>query len=373
MNENQIEFINIIKLLIYKENSKLLEKIDFENDDAFMEPLLFAYFNSKKDKLYDELMLNEIMQGYFIKKESIKLSSFYNKNDSTFIPNLGYFYKDNVRKYEPILKIGDFEILKEIHPVLERYFRETSREHITNSNPGYKSAWKESIIDLEIAIDIIKNHIPTFYKELIFANRRIFLHNNSKILNFTSFETLGMLFFYVLKNNNVIYFIEELIHQGSHNLLYYIVHNRKDFFKVDVDTIVMKHLTKQNWDYRTVYGAFHGLFTVSQRLKYFDQLLMENVLFGKQKHELLGRLADQFSRFRTGLELLNFNDVYTDRGFLYYNELDFNCQNVLNKYKKLESFFDLSNRDLDFRYDDFCKLNSFAEFNKKDDEGFFNF
>ena len=45
------EFINTIKLLIYKEKPSLLEKVDFEDDNIFLDPLLFAYFNSKKDKI----------------------------------------------------------------------------------------------------------------------------------------------------------------------------------------------------------------------------------------------------------------------------------------------------------------------------------
>tara|TARA_B110001452_G_scaffold232490_1_gene209813 strand:- start:18 stop:281 length:264 start_codon:yes stop_codon:yes gene_type:complete len=79
--------------------------------------------------------------------------------------------------------------------------------------------------------------------------------------------------------------------------------------------------------------------------------------FGREKHELLGRLADQFTRFRTGLELLNFKEVYTEKGIAFYNELDTKCLSILKKYLKLKDEFDLSNRDVDFRYEDFCKLN----------------
>jgi|LakMenEpi03Aug12_release.lakeMendotaPanAssembly.Ray.scaffolds.fasta_scaffold1582493_1 hypothetical protein len=46
---NRDEIINIIKLLIYKENPSVLEKINFEDDTIFLDPLLFAYFNSKKE------------------------------------------------------------------------------------------------------------------------------------------------------------------------------------------------------------------------------------------------------------------------------------------------------------------------------------
>lgn len=48
----RIQIINTIQLLLYKENPDILEKINFEDDSIFLEPLLFAYFNSKRDNLF---------------------------------------------------------------------------------------------------------------------------------------------------------------------------------------------------------------------------------------------------------------------------------------------------------------------------------
>ena len=38
-----------------------MEKIDFEDDAVFLEPLLFAYFNSKKDNLFSSNVLVETL------------------------------------------------------------------------------------------------------------------------------------------------------------------------------------------------------------------------------------------------------------------------------------------------------------------------
>ncbi|MCZ8169966.1 hypothetical protein [Flavobacterium sp.] len=371
MKINQTDIINTIKLLLYKENPSLLEKVDFDDDTIFLEPLLFAYFNSKKDNLFTTDMLIEIMQGCFVEKETLLVKESFNKNGVAYVPNLGYFDKKS-DKVEEILKIDTFEILKELHPVLAIYFKEYYKGHIVNPKPEYHSVWKDNYQELEKAIAIVKEHLPLFYEELVFANKKIYLHDNPKILNFASIETLGMLYFYVIGNNNLIYFIEELIHQASHNYLYYVVHNRKEFFKIDVDTIIMRDLTKQDWDYRTVYGAFHGLYTVTRRVECFDILLSNNVFLGSQKHELLGRMTDMFPRFQTGLELLNLDEVYTEKGKEFYFELTQKCQSILKKYEKLTNEFDLSHRDLDFRYNEFCLTNSFEDFLKKDHEGYYN-
>jgi hypothetical protein len=366
------EIINTIQLLLYKEIPELFDKIDFENDSIFLEPLIFAYLNNKRDNFFQKQILSEIVQGFYVKKESLQISNSFNKFGIAYMPNIGYFNLES-QKINDILYVDLFEILKTTHPVLEKYFVEFYKGHIKNRNPIHNSVWKENYNELERSVLTIKEHLPEFYNELVFANKKIYLHDNPKILNFTTIETLGMLYFYVIGNTNLIYFIEELIHQGSHNFLYYVVHNRKEYFKIDVDNTIMRDLTKQEWDYRNVYGAFHGLYTVTKRVECFDILITKDVFSGKKKHELLGRLTDQFSRFRTGLELLNLDEIYTEKGKLFYNEFDQKCQFILNKYKILLSIFNLSNRDLDFRYDDFCTLNPIADFNKKEQQGIFNF
>lgn len=338
--ENKNSIINTIKLLIYKENSSLFDELDFENDEVYLDPLLFAYFNYKRDNLFTEDMLNEIF---------------------------------NREKKGNTLVIDVFEIQKEIHVLQKRYFRETYRGHIVNIDPPFNSVWYDCFKYIKKAIFIIKMQLPEFYNELCFANRQIYLHDNPKILNFTTFETLGSLYFYVIDECKLVYFIEELIHQGSHNFLYYIVHKRKDYFKIDVDNLLMRDYTGQAWDYRNIYGAFHGLYTVKKRVECFDILLTKKIFSRREKHELLGRLADMFPRFQTGLELLNLDEVYTEKGKKFYFELTQKCESILKKYKNLTKEFDLSHRDLDFRYNEFCLTNSFEDFQKKDLEGYYNF
>jgi len=372
MEKYQTEIIDTIKLLIYKENPELLEKVDFDDDNIFLEPLLFAYFNSKKENLFTAEMLTEIMQGYFSEKDTLQFKESFDKEGVAYIPNLGYF-NDRNEKVDEILTIDAFEIVKNCHPVLEKYFVEYYKGHILNPKPLHNPVWQDHYRELEKAILIIKEHLPNFYAEFVLSNKKIYLHDNPKIINFTSIETLGMLYLYVIGSSNIIYFIEELIHQGSHNFLCYVTHNRKEFFKIDADNMVMRNLTGQEWDYRTVYGSFHGLFTVTQRVECFDILLSKNVFSGQTKHELLGRLTDQFSRFRTGLELLDLNEVFTDKGIQYYKSQDEKCMRILQKYKWLANEFDLSHRDLDFRYDDFCLTNSYNDFLEKDKKGIYNF
>jgi len=370
--DNRTEIINTMKLLLYNENPLILKKINFDSDAPFLEPLLFAYFNSKKDNLFHINILEEILQGYFLFEKPMKIIHSFNKNGIAHIPELGYYRKDKNSQFSTILKFKEIEIIKEAHPLLEQYFVEFYKGHILNKNPIYTSTWKKHT-DLFKAIEIIEKHLPDFYTELKFSNKKIYLHDNHKVLNFTTIETLGIIYLYVLGNKNLIYFIEELIHQGSHNFLEYILYNRNRYFKIDVESLLMRDFTMQEWDYRDIYSAFHGLYTVTRRVECFDALLSKNVFSGRNKHELLGRMTDQFRRFRSGLELLNLEEIFTEDGIAFYNDLDERCATILNKYKNLPTLFDLSNRDLDFRYADFCILNPISKFYKNDGLGLYNF
>jgi hypothetical protein len=373
IEDKKNEIVNTIKILIYKENPSLLDKLDFENDNIFLEPLLFAYFNSKFDSSLPNQMLEEILQGYFLNNDKIKNIYSFNKNNISYIPQVGYFSKENKDFFSEILMIHDFEIIREIHPVLEKYFSETKDGHVINSEPKFESAYMQSYYELSLAIQIIKTHLPVFYTQLVFANKKIFLHNNPKIYNFTTIKTLGMLYFYVIGGYNVIYFIEEIIHQGSHNYLNYAFYHKEKYFKIDAENIVMRDLTNQLWDYRSVFSAFHGLYTVTKRLEGFDILLSKNVFIGRDKHELLGRMLDQFLRVETGLEYLNSKEVFTELGFNLYLKLLKNSKKILAKYDKLKDIIDVSNIGVDFRYDDFCKLNPIENFYNLEKQGVFNF
>ncbi|GIM53154.1 hypothetical protein CAPN004_21840 [Capnocytophaga cynodegmi] len=363
-----MEIKDVIPLLFLEQTPEILELIDITDDSFLKEPLFFAFFNSKKE--YG--VLNEIIQGYLLKNSNLKIEHSLNKNRIAYIPKLGYFNEEK-KLVDDILVIEELEIIKELHPLLEPYLFEYYKGHITNHNPTYIPTWKDHIDLFKQAITLIKNHLPLFFQDFQFANKKIFFHNNTKILNFTSIETLGMLYFYTSDNTTLMYFIEELIHQGAHNILYHKLFFRKDFFIIDPVKSIMRDFTKQAWDYRDIYGAFHGVYTVLKRLECYDILIKKNILKGKDKHELFGRLADQFPRFRTGLELLDLDEVYTKKGKELYLELDKKCETILKKYEKIVPFFDLSFRDLDFNYSDFIIANPIDDFLEAEKKGFFNF
>ena len=45
---NNIEIQVNIKILLYKENEKIFDLLDFEDENIYKEPLLFTYLNNKE-------------------------------------------------------------------------------------------------------------------------------------------------------------------------------------------------------------------------------------------------------------------------------------------------------------------------------------
>lgn len=83
-----------------------------------------------------------------------------------------------------------------------------------------------------------------------------------------------------------------------------------------------------------------------------------------QRHELFGRFADQFHRFYSlGYEYLNKDNVFTQIGLEFFDNLRAKTESILNEYKSVDQFFDLKWIDLDFRYSKFAEHNSIEKFN----------
>ncbi len=328
--DNKADLVDTLKLIMFKKYPYIFDSIDFDSeDDLFFNPLLFAFLNQDKKSEVDQL-------HRIITKEK-------------------EYYGD-----EKLLLNESFYVIKDTLQILKPFFFEFYRGEITNPNPSYHSTWSTFYEHAEKGLRVLEKFVPGFYSELIFANNTLFFHDNIKIINFVTKRTQGLLYFNTLPENDEIYFIEEFIHQGSHNFLNLLLHDKETWF-LDIAALEkpMSELTGKKGDYRSFFSMFHGLYTVTKRIDCFHVLLKANYFKGKQKHELLGRMTDQYQRFYKGgyNTKIDLKKICTPKGLELYNFLFETGKNILEDYHHLPKKFDLSNRDVDFRYKDFCKLN----------------
>lgn len=368
-NSNNI--LNTIKLLIYKEDSELLKRIDFDNDEMFLNPLLFAYFNSKKDHLFPKEVLGEILQGYFTKKEKIMIKHSFNKNGVAYVPKVGYFKKDEQNTFTPIeiIKGTSIEILKYSHPLIDVIFKSASKNKMNDKNLTIG----EKLIDKNIgyltnAFQIIKTTSSGHYNfiEQSCKNVVLFKTDPNNTNSFATVNAHGIAFFNVYQEDyNEVFFIDDIAHQTGHIILTTILFDRKKYFIID-ENINIGSITKNQKEYRNFYILFHALYTYYTSLLCLNNCLGNNCFDKKQSHEAKGRIGfylkklmldmDRFKKvidFYNGIEF-----VLTNDGIEIYHMMKITFTEMITKWHSISKKYDYKNQPYNFTYKEFIKLNS---------------
>lgn len=366
---NQIEITNTIKLLVFKKNPLLLEKVDFDNDNAFLEPLLFAYFNSNEENLFPSAMLEEIMQGYFIKREGIKINYSFNKNNIAYIPSIGYFKKGEPSPFETIQIIQNttIEIFKGSVNLLQTIFRNSSSDLINQD---------EIISD----IALFKKNIPfltnafRFIKENSFAQFQLieqcckkclmFKTNPENINSFATINAHGIAFFNVYQEDyDEVFFVDDIAHQTGHIILTTLLYDRKAIFKIDEEQNVEEVLKAK--DHRSIYTLLHALYTYYTTLMCLDDCLTNNSFKGKQRNEAIGRIGfylDKCTLDMQSFEKINehydsVENVLTSNGLEIFTLIKKKYLDVFEKWYSTTKYFDYGNQPYNFNFKKFTELN----------------
>ena len=362
------EFINTIKLLLYKENPSLLEKVDFEDDNVFLDPLLFAYFNSKKENMFSKDMLTEIMQGYFIEKEPLLLKESFNNKGIAYVPNLGYFDKQG-NKVDDVYIINNTSIELLIHPVthLKHIFKDFNENNIDESKIEISKTqslrYERSLTN---ALQYIKTSNKVHYDLIAQCCKKfvLFKTDPKSTNSFATINAHGIAFFNAYQEDyDEVFFVDDIAHQTGHIIMTTILFERKKYFMIDENQNI-RTITKNKSEYRSFYILFHALYTYYTTFLCLDACLENNCFNNKQIHEAKGRIGFYLQKCKS--DLLNFENVIN-----YYNGLESVLtsdgieifKNITNKYfevlKKHEevTLFKYKNQPYNFTYSEFVKLN----------------
>ena len=363
-----MSLLETIQFLLYKENPALLEKIDFEDDNVFQEPLLFAYFNSKKDNLFSDNMLTEIMQGYFVEKEPLVLKESYNQEGIAYIPNAGYFDKDG-NKVDEICIINNTLIELIIHPIvhLKTIFKDFNENVLDENKIEISKTFSlKNIKALVNAFQFIKQSSTEHFDLIEQCCKKILLFKTDP-KNTNSFATInahGIAFFNVYqKDYDEVFFVDDIAHQTGHIIMTTILFERKKYFLIDENQNIGS-FTKNKSEYRNFYILFHALYTYYTTLLCLDACLENNCFDKKQLHEAFGRIGFYLLKYKS--DLLNFEkvinyhnglqNVLTEEGIGLFKKIEKMYFEMLIKYKK-DNSFNYKNQPYNFTYSEFIKLN----------------
>lgn len=370
INSNQIEIINTIKLLLYKENPELLEKIDFEDDELFLEPLLFFYFNQKIERPFPNQLLTELMQGYFVNKEKLLIDYSYNEDEIAYLPKLGYFKKDKPDFFESvhIIKDTNIEVFKYSINLLRDIFKDSLGNLISDVDITFENKlFEKNISYLTNAFSFLKEDSKEHYQLIEQCCKKILLFKTTPE-NTNSFATIkahGIAFLNVYQEEyDEVFFIDDIAHQSGHIILTTLFHNRKAIFKIDEEQNVEDLLMLK--DHRTVYILLHALYTYYATFLCLDNSLAKNRFNKSQEKEAIGRIgfylnkcSYDLNRFDKISDLYNgIENVLTSDGKEIYDLIKEKYFEIAQKWHTTIKEFDYSNQTYNFSFKNFDTLNT---------------
>lgn len=355
--EGQGIFCDTVKTVLYNEDSTIFERLDFEEDNIFLEPMLFGHSIKK----YARDLKAQILFGYYSPKDRPQKTEVYsNEKGWVYLPNYAYLKtkeenaclelhwttdtNEIVLKKEGALvaferkeinyleSLPTIELTNSIDTYAEHLFNAFSRGDeslIHNLLRGEEVRLADFQPAIEEAFMLLKQYFPEEFEKYGLVTRKIVLFSCSELRNFVTRETHGVVYLNVNKDSNVTFFLEELIHQCSHNVFNAMTCDVEQFFLVDHEQTVGHFLG--NNDYRTLYSALHGTYTTGRIVSLLLQLIKAKPSFDQEIwHEFIGRIAINKERHNIGLEKVSSEEIFTKEGqelfSFYYNQLDANIQ-----------------------------------------------
>ena len=369
VQSNQTEIINAIKLLIYKENPGLLEKINFDDDELFLEPLLFFYFNFKSQNSLLNQLLTEFMQGYFIEKQEVKIDYSFTEKGIAYLPKLGYFKKGDLALFDEIhiIENTNIEVLKYPAHVLRNIFSDRAGNVIPDDEIELGiNLFEKNIRYVTNAVLFIKESSNNHFKLIEQCCKKIVLFKTDPdfINSFATIKVHGIAFFNVYQDEyDEVFFVDDMAHQTGHVILTTLFYNRKSIFKIDEEQEV-ENLLKLK-DHRTINVLLHALYTYYTTILCLDNCLANNKFSKAQEKEALARIGFYLNKCRFDLdrfEKINIfyngiENVLTEDGIEIYNAISEKYLEVFQKWQ-ITKDFDYSNQPYNFTFSFFEQLNT---------------
>lgn len=383
-----------MKIMLYKENPTLFELLDFDNDQIFNEPLLFAYFYYKGNK---KVTLEQILYGHIEQsKRPDSFNAYVDGNGLIYVPEIGWL-KTNLAncdvilakqdaneffillagnkisfEFEPISKIDNtpFELINHPHPLLTPHFFDANNKLVDVEIEQITQIQKTNLCK---AFQLIKGHVPEFYRLLLQSVLKLVIFNDKSVRrnSFATVSVHGCAFFNAFQPEyDEVFFVEDIAHQCGHVIFNNIVHNNKEVFRVSSETVVKETglggFIINLLEKRTLFVAFHALYTYYSIATCLEACLLKSDLTPRQKHEVLGRFAFCFRKYENDIQLLgkvdkNGNSLYfSDLGIQLYRPMEETYKRIKKQWQEKFKKLNLLNQPYNFSNKIFFKSNPIA-------------
>lgn len=166
----------------------------------------------------------------------------------------------------------------------------------------------------------------------------------------------GAVLLVVRGHESPLFFVEELVGQGSRVALDEILADRPVFLAIPYAT-PMTALGGEHDDVRCFGEVVRSNFALVRTLLAFEPLLDHAPLRGHLRHELLGRIALALSRLGQGLAQVQHSSLYTEQGLVLLRALQRAHARLHGRLGGLMRAFDVSDQPRVFEYPRFLARN----------------
>lgn len=370
-----------IKTLVYKKAPHWFDRLDYEDDLTFLEPALFAWFTDPSPCT----PLSQQLIGLVASGPSTTLTAEVRSDaeGAIYVPRIGVLRAKEANTAGTLIAEGDkwlwqpdgknndacyslqHEALYSITPditvghgnppsVTKRFFNAR-----TNAVAG--TPFKASIQNqyLQSALRIISQQDTTLYHWICFCTRYIHLYHADLPNSFGSLSVHGAAFLNVPEDACVIFYLDDLVHQCGHVIFNAATLQKGAFLVCSPDTPIKSLATDLN-DPRSVYSAFHGLFTYSLILRCLSRCLPYMSSTNDRVHEL-ARIAFYLRKFQQDLKTLHIDGIYAPLGKKLYEIFSAYYELYRDEFEDQTITYDLSNQPYVFSWQRFAAANGLID------------
>lgn len=377
----QQQIASLSRSVIEQMDQKLAEQLEHEGDEAYLDPLLFAMI-CQADMTIDPAQL---FLGYM--KPENRVTGIEVVTDETglaYLPRIGYFatevpdsmlrmighpspeqciFFDGTQRiahrFKPLYTVADgsIEVLQGKHPLLKGYFVDTEGNPASFQTDEISA---NQIENLDKALKIIEQVHPHYYDCIRAVTRDVVIFHSEPMNSFATLAAHGAAFLNTAAHDDEVFFIEDLAHQCGHIVFNALTFKTSDYLLVPQDT-PLRDYNHHERETRSVYDAFHGLFTEAMMYECLNECYLQGIFTGRQEQELIGRMAFILSRFALDLNLFARYPLLTESGlWVLGNIMKIFKAGYESRWQDIEKL-EFTNQGYNFSYDKFAQVNGMVQ------------
>ena len=399
------KLIENIKILLYKKDPNIFDTLNFENNEIYQEPLLFAYFNStnrKNKNIFDNVnreSLNTLVYGY--KEHELRPIAIQVKSDEfgrIYLPNWGWLVTQKNKQFElvknenqkiklisegiecdfkfeqlDIITGSKIELLKYPISILKRFYYDVDLNLVEVDIENISAKHKKNLTK---ALNLIKQLVPYHYELIEMVTKKIVIFNVDTTLrnSFAAINAQGIAFFNACQEDyNEVFFVDDIAHQTGHIIFNALVYDLSDFIKINPNTVLESiELANNTRENRNIHTVFHGLYTYFTTFICLGACLDAKVFKHEKEHEALGRMYFYIGKCYQDLKLIEnakidssigAQGIFTQKGLEIYSDIKNKFKFIADKWLPIVKHYNLDNQPYNFSYSYFVKLNPLHENN----------